>query len=283
MATPFTNQATLTYNGTTVRSNIAVGMMESSLTVTKNAVADAYSAGDVLTYVISIVNSGTTPLTGLSVRDNMGAYAFGAGAVQPLTYVDGSALLYLNGVLQPDPTVTTADGLTFGDIDVPAGGSALIVYRAAVNSYAPLAAGSSIDNTAEVSGASVSAEQAQESIPAAEAAELTLLKSVSPVPVTANGQLTYTMQLTNTGNTAVTDAVIGDVFDPLLSGISVALDGAPLSPAGYTYDETTGVFATAAGVITVPSATYAQDPVTGEWTTTPGTATLTVTGAAAAV
>ena len=39
-----------------------------------------------------------------------------------------------------------------------------------------------------------------------------------------------------------------------------------------------GEFATVNGVVTVPSATYTQDPTTGAITTTPGVAVLTVTG-----
>jgi len=46
----------------------------------------------------------------------------------------------------------------------------------------------------------------------------------------------------------------------------------------YTYDAATGEFATVAGQITVPAATYAQDPATGLWTIQPGVAVLTVTG-----
>ena len=45
----------------------------------------------------------------------------------------------------------------------------------------------------------------------------------------------------------------------------------------YTYDETTGIFATLPGRITVPAATYTQAE-DGTWVTTPGTAVLTVTG-----
>ena len=46
----------------------------------------------------------------------------------------------------------------------------------------------------------------------------------------------------------------------------------------YTYDATTGRFATVAGKVTVPAATYTQDAATGVWTTAPGSSTLTVTG-----
>ena len=46
----------------------------------------------------------------------------------------------------------------------------------------------------------------------------------------------------------------------------------------YTYAETTGVFETVPGQITVPAAIYTQDPATGEWIVEPGVSVLTVTG-----
>lgn len=282
MATTFTNQAFLSYNGGTIQSNIAVGQIEGTLSITKYAVEEQYTAGDTVTYVVSIVNNGTAPLSGLTVTDDLGAYPFGAGTVQPLTYVAGSVQYYADGVLQPAPTVSTADGLALSNISIPASGSATIVYSATVNEYAPLETGSAITNTVTVTGAGVSEAQAEESIAVANAAELSILKSVTPIPVAENGRLTYTFQLLNSGNTAIlaTDnAAVTDTFAPLLSDISVALDGTALAETtGYTYEDVTGVFSTVEGVITIPAATYTQTAATGVWATTPGSATLTVTG-----
>lgn len=281
MATTFTNQATLSYNGTQVLSNVAVGLLEGTLSVTKNAVAESYGEGDVLTYVVSIVNNSPAAVTGLTVSDDLGAYPFGTGTVQPLSYIAGSVQYYTDGVLQPAPSVSTVDGLSFTNISVPAEGNTTLVYSATVNAYAPLESGSAITNTVTVSSTAVSTVQAQEIVPVTEEAQLSLLKSVTPVPVAENGQLTYTFQLQNTGNTAVeaTDgAIVSDTFDPLLSGISVALNGTALTPTDYSYDEATGVFSTADGVIAIPAATYQQDPATGAWSMTPGSVTLTVSG-----
>jgi uncharacterized repeat protein (TIGR01451 family) len=283
MATTFTNRATLTYNGSEVLSNIAVGVLENALGVTKTAVGTSYTAGDTVTYVISIVNSGASAETDLTLTDDLGAYPFGAGTVQPLTYVDGSVQYYRDGILQAAPAVSTADGLSISGISADAGGSAVIVYAATVNEYAPLDSGAAIVNTVTVGTVEkAAAASAEETVTVAGAAQLSVVKSVSPVPVAENGQLTYTFRLLNFGNTAVTaadSAVIDDTFSPILSDISVSLDGEPLAPTtGYTYDEATGVFATADGVIAIPAATYEQDPATGAWTTIPGSATLTVTG-----
>ena len=106
----FTNQATLSYNNITTNSNIVTGQLLEVLSATKTAVVDTYSAQDVVTYVVSIVNSGTTALTGLTVTDDLGAYIQGGVTRYPLDYLPGSARLYINGVLQPAPSATTEPG-----------------------------------------------------------------------------------------------------------------------------------------------------------------------------
>ena len=287
MATSFTNQATLRYNGEAVQSNITVGLIEGMLSVSKQAVEEQYAAGDTVTYVVSIVNNGGAALSGLTVTDNLGAYAFGAGTVQPLTYNTGSVQYYVDGVLQPDPNVSSADGLALSGISVPAAGNVTIIYSATVNEYAPLETGSSVTNTVTVSGTDVTEATAEESIAVTNAADLSILKSVTPIPVAENGRLTYTFQLFNSGNTAVLEtdnAVITDTFDPVLTDIAVTLNGAALTiGTDYSYDENTGEFSTAEGVIAIPAASYTQDAATGAWSMTPGAATLTVTGTIGAV
>ena len=61
MAT-FTNFATLSYSGGTANSNTVTGELLETLAVTKTAVTDDYAAGDTITYIITLINSGTTPL-----------------------------------------------------------------------------------------------------------------------------------------------------------------------------------------------------------------------------
>ena len=73
--------------------------------------------------------------------------------------------------------------------------------------------------------------------------------------------------------------MVSDTFDPILSGITVTLNGEALTEGvDYTYNEATGLFATTQSRITVPAATYTQDPATGNWITVPGVAVLVVTG-----
>lgn len=279
----FTNQAQLSYNNSVTNSNIAVGELLEVLSATKTAVIDTYVRNDNITYIISIINSGTVPFTGLTVTDNLGAYTWNDTTLVPLSYVDGSVRYYVNGTLQPAPTVT-AEGtsLAISGINVPSAENAIIVYETQANQYAPLDVDGTITNIASISGGGITnTVTADETVTTNDIPELTITKSVSPVPVSENGVLTYTFIIQNTGNTAADEAanvVITDTFNPILSNLSVTLDGVALPAGSYTYNEATGEFATVAGSITVPAATYTQDETAGYYVINPGVTTLVVSG-----
>ena len=278
----FTNQAQLRYGNSVANSNIAVGEILEVLSVTKTAVRSTYSTDDTVTYVISIVNSGSTAITGLTLSDNLGEYAFNTGTLVPLGYVDGTIRYYTNGTLQTAPAVTAGPPLTVTGISVPASGNATIVYEAALNEFAPQGLEAGITNTVTVSGTGITPITAEETVNAVAAPRLTITKSVSPVPVTENGTLTYTFTIQNYGSvaaTADTGVVITDTFDPILRNLTASYNNAAWTETtDYTYSETTGLFSSVAGKITVPAATYTQDPVTGAWVVDPGVGTLVITG-----
>ena len=277
----FTNQAVLSYRNGAVSSNIVTGEIIEVLTVTKDSLLDTYSAGDTVTYVVGIFNSGSTPLTSVTVTDDLGAYPFGATTLVPLTYVNGSMSYYVNGILQPTPTVTVGTNLVVSGLTVPANGYAQLIYQVRVNEFAPVAVGGQIVNTVTAtSGGEIAT--AQEIITVAQTPILAITKGINPTTVSENGQLTYTFTVQNLGNTeagALDALVITDVFDPALDPITVTYNGTLWTDGvEYNYDPVSGLFTTVAGNITVPAATFTQDPVTGEWNVTPGIATLVVTG-----
>lgn len=279
----FYNQATLSFNDNTINSNIVTGEIVEVLDADKTSTPSTYSDGDEITYIISIVNSGTTAFTGLTITDNLGEYPFGAGTLVPLTYTEGSVRYFVNGVLQPAPAVADEQPLTITGINVPAGGNAVVVYRAEANQFAPIDVEGTITNTAVISGGGITSPITVSTTVSAESGlNLSITKAVSPETVSENGQLTYTFTIQNLGSVpavASDNLVVTDTFDPVLDIVSVTLDGTALSePADYSYDEVTGVFTTTAGRITVPAATYSQDPGTGAWIVTPGVAVLRVTG-----
>ena len=278
----FTNQAQLAYNDSVTNSNIAVGEILEVLSATKTAVRAEYGQNDSVTYVVSLVNSGSTALNGLTLTDNLGAYTFDTQTLVPLSYIDGTIRYYVNGILQTAPAVAAGPPLVVSGVNIPAGGNAILVYEANVNQYAPQAAEGSITNTAVVSGAGITPVTVEETVTTENEPNLTITKSISPVPVTENGTLTYTFVIQNSGNTAAVatdNAVVTDIFDPILTNLSVSFNGVTWTEGvQYTYDETTGTFVTVAGQITVPAASYTQDPVTGVWVTNPGVSTLVVSG-----
>ena len=81
----FSNQATLTYNGNTTNSNIAYGEILEVLTATKTAVEGTYAPGQLVTYAVTLRNTGGSALTGVTVTDDLGGYAFNGAPVYPLT------------------------------------------------------------------------------------------------------------------------------------------------------------------------------------------------------
>ena len=279
----FSNQATLTYNGSSTNSNIAYGEILDVLAATKTAVEGSYTPGDLVTYVVTLRNTGGSALTGLIVNDDLGGYPFGGTTVYPLTYEPGSVAMFTDGVPQPAPAVTAGPPLVFTGINIPAGGDVVLVYQARANAYADPGLEGQIINTVTVTGDGLSAPiTATETVTALIRPDLTISKSITPAQVVDNDRVTYTFVIQNSGNQAVTaadNAAITDTFDPRLTALTVTFDGTTWTQGvQYNYDAVTGLFSTVPGQILVPAATYTQDPVTGAYTVSPGVATLTVTG-----
>lgn len=279
MAT-FTNRATLTYNGGSAISNTVTGTVNETLTLTKTALVDTYGASSRLVYIVTLVNSGIE-ITNLTLTDDLGAYSSGGTTVYPLAFREGSIAYFVDGVLQPTPTVTASEPLTVSGLSIPSGSDATLVYEADVTAFAPLAVGSTIVNTVTASGIISDTVTASETVTAEEAPALSITKSLSPVTVGTDGTITYTFVIENSGNTEATatdNVILSDIFDPILTISEVTLDGVAIEEGtGYTYDSATGSFATVLGAITVPAATFEENP-DGSYTVIPGRAILTVTG-----
>ena len=279
----FSNQATLTYNGNTTNSNIAYGEILEVLTATKTAVEGTYAPGQLVTYAVTLRNTGGSALTGVTVTDDLGGYAFNGATVYPLTYEEDSATLFVNGVPQAAPVVAAGPPLVVSGLTVPAGGDLVLVYQARANQFADPTADGTIVNTVTATGDGITTPVTATEIVTADAEpNLTISKSINPSQVVDNDRLTYTFVIQNTGNEAVVatdNAAITDTFDPILTDLVVTYNGVTWTEGvQYTYDAATGLFTTLPGALTVPTATYTQDPVTGAYTLTPGIATLAVTG-----
>lgn len=284
MATFIQNQANLTYNYGEqegyATSNIATTVVEDALTAQKTVLNTSYNATSPITYILSMTNTSTTnPLTNVQITDNLGTFTNSGITLTPLTFV-GPAKLYLNGIFNQDLTpVTQPNSFTFTIPSVPAETTAMIVYQAIVNNTAPLQTGASITNTTTfIADGMANQVTASANITIDNYANVSIVKSMSPNPVTSGSPLTYTFNIYNYGNVAAERVVLTDTFSPAPDDISITLNGTVLSNADYTY--TNGILtlpSTTGTSFTIPAATFTRN-ADGTINTNPGTATVVVQG-----
>lgn len=280
------NFATVSYTSggiaATKVSNIAEISVESAVGFTKTSLGDTYGDGSVLTYILTITNSSGSAITGSTITDNLGTYVFGATELTPLEYVSPAVLL-INGQdvsAQLGVDSSLQGSLIFTIPTIPAGATANIIYKAQVNDYAPLAIDSTIINTSTFESNSECADTtASATVSVANAANISIIKQMCPNPVICGDTITYTIKIYNYGNTAAENVVLTDDFNPAPDNITVSRDGVLLVGTDYTYSDGTLTVPSATGTaVSVPPATFTQDPVTGIVTITPSVVEYTITG-----
>lgn len=285
MATIITNQATLNYKFGTASastvSNITSAVLSDSVDITKTALDASYRAGENITYIVNIKNNGATTET-IPFVDDLGTYVLNGNSYTPLTY-ENNARLFINGVeSQAFNVVMGANNVTFNLDSLPSGANAQIIYEVSVNEYAPAECGSQITNTitSECECICGGFASATETITADCYADIRIYKSVCPNPIICGEGLTYTFDIYNYGNIDATDVILTDTFTPPLTDISVSVDGNVLAVTDYSY--VNGVLTLPAEgseySLSIPAATFVQDPQTGLYTTAPGHVQIIVSG-----
>ena len=280
------NFATVSYTSGGVTetkvSNLAELGLESAISFTKTTLGDNYTEDEAVTYILSMTNTSATPISNVSISDDLGTFAEGTLELTPLTYAP-PALLLING--QDVSTQLTVNTATPGELiftfpTLPAGATANIVYRASVNEYAPLDLGSSITNTATLTSDSDCADgSATATVNALSTANVSVFKQMSPNPVVCGDTVTYTIRIYNYGNIPAEDVVLSDTFSPAPENITVTRGGTLLPATDYTYTNgTLTVPSTEQSPVTVPAATFIRDVNTGIVTVTPGMVEYIITG-----
>lgn len=279
----FQNKATLSFNGRITNSNVTTGEIIDIVSATKTAVVGTYSANGNVTFIISIVNSETTPLTNVMITDDLGEDIYCGHKHNPLSYVDGSCKYYIDGELQKNPpkVIQKDNSIIIQNLLVPQNGNTIIAYEAVANKFAPVSVGSTITNKANIFYNEFRDKiQVRETIKVRENANLTISKLLSPESITEDSVITYTFIIQNTGNinTAKDSVIITDTFNPKFDNIYVTLNDKPLTlDKDYTYSSKTGVFSTEKTKIVVPKATYSRNS-DGVVITDPGVVVIKITG-----
>ena len=291
MPTLLNNQASVQYDyagaqaPSTANSNTTTTTLldEYSLLATKEALISSFRPGENITYVVRIVNNGRGDLYSVTVNDNLGGLPSG---VYPLTYLTGSARVYINGSAGVAVTPVIASGSLTFELSNPLtpGSSAIIVYMAQVNTALPVSV-NTITNTAEVTasggsttGQIVKASPAPTATISREAyADLSIYKAADKVSVTSGDTLTYTFTLTNTGTEAASDVVLTDNFAPnfTINSVSVTSNGVTVNYPASEYD-------VANNTITLPNATGTPIIVPAATSAGSGITTITIVGTVSA-
>ncbi len=280
------NFATVTYTSggvaATKVSNLAEIELDSSLSFSKTTLGNTYTADSSITYVVSIANNSASAISSITVTDDLGTYTSGATELTPLTFV-APALLLINGQdasAQLTTDTSVAGSVTFNIPSLAAGSTANIIYNAIPNQFADLTSGSIITNIAELTSDSDCASgTASATVTVADAAEVEVVKTMSPNPVICGDTVTYTIRIYNYGNIAAENVQLTDTFVPAPTNITVSRNGVLLSGTDYTYvGGTLTVPATGIAADTVPAAIFTRDPVTGEVIVTPGVVEYVITG-----
>lgn len=280
------NFATVRYtsNGTALTrvSNVAEIGLASSLSFTKVSLGNEYEGDGTITYILTITNTSSAPLTSLTITDDLGTFTEGALTLTPVTYV-GPAILLVDGLdVSAQLTVDSSNpaSLIFSFPALAAGTTANIIYKVDVNEFAPLAAESTIVNNAILSSDSGCAEgEASTTVTVASDADVSVFKQMCPNPVVCGDTVTYTIRIYNYGNTDAENVQLIDAFDPAPTSISVYRNGVLLTGTDYTYEGGVLTVPPTGGTLdTVPAATFSRDPDTGEVIVTPGVVEYVITG-----
>lgn len=139
----FSNRAYLFKNGKAVASNVVKGTLSPRVTVHKRAVEPHYERYGKVTYIISVSN-GTEAVKAVTLSDDLG----GSVGASPLSYINGTAAIFIGGERQSIAPDATSPALVFGGIELPAGAVATIVYQARVS----FCAGDTITNAVTLTG-----------------------------------------------------------------------------------------------------------------------------------
>ena len=284
MATQINNSASAVYgygrnSRDSASSNIATTNLitEYAISGYKQSLNSTFRAGENITYYIHISNDGTSPLYNVTVSDDLG------GASSPLSFVDSSAVLNINGTNTPI-IPTSVNPLTFVlPSPLSAGDLATLTYVTRVSS-------SILDTVTEITNtATIQANEGSSTgpiiqvtpspsvtIPLEDYADISMTKSVSTNEITVGETFSYTITLSNSGNLDATGVIITDVLPTnfVISSITALTNGilTTFGTGDYTIDPTTNTLTlpntSSALTITVPASTVSGD----------GTTIITITG-----
>lgn len=274
MARNVTNQSTVTYTYAgsgvqhTASSNVNTVTVRDTagLNIVKYTQTESWLPGDIITYSVNINNVGSYYFTGVRITDDRGG--------GHLTYIPGSAMLYIGGQMLAAQVASTIP-LVFTLSPLPAGEMMILTYSMQVSSSIPSSV-TSITNIVDGIGYtwdSTATAQSGSTVPRSTSANVSVAKTSSASSIDPGQMFSYIITLTNNG---IVDANVGDVTDTLpvgyaLGSVQLKIGSGPtttLSPTDYILDPSNNftVPSLTGPTITVPAGGQTVVTLTGHMT-----------------
>lgn len=219
MATQINNSASTTYtivgdsNSNTITSNtLSINLEENSgMTLSKTVSPTNFAVGSIITYTLTITNSGSSYYNGVRIIDNLGG--------NRLAYVIGSARLTTSSTSYAVTPIAT-NPLTFTLQQLAVGETMTLTYKAQVVFNLPSSV-NSITNSVEGIGYTASGTQvgfASSTITRGQTSTVDIVKSASATDVVSNQNFVYYITISNAGST---EASVANITDNLPSNFVV--------------------------------------------------------------
>ncbi|MBK5258594.1 MAG: ExeM/NucH family extracellular endonuclease [Thermoanaerobaculia bacterium] len=208
------------------------------LSVTKTDSPDPVTAGNNLTYTITVTNAGPSDAAGVSFSDTLPAGT---------TFVSLSSP---GGWSCTTPAVGAGGTVSCSNLSLAVGNA---VFTLTVAVMPSTATGTVLSNTATVSSATsdpnTGNESDTETTTVAASADLSVTKVDTPDPVTAGNNLTYTITLTNAGPSDAAGVSLSDILPAATTFVSLS------SPGGWSC--TTPAVGASGGTVSCSNASLA--------------------------
>lgn len=284
MAELLNNKASILYNNATtsgvsaVEEIFSINSTSSTFTVQKTISKGYFKPFDRLTYKIIITNMTNTTLTFNDITDSF-TLTGGTYANSPFTYVANSGSVLLNDDPGTLPTINqngTTGNLTITlNNTLPPYATAVVTYMIDIgNSFT----GTALANTVTVP---VNGGETVTSGPLTTYKEYALLSAEKKAPaIIPTGPFSYTIKLTNSGNTATSSLTITDTLTGVSAITSITtqintgtVQTLPSSGGYYTYTAGTGE-------LEILKNSDGTDPIDFIIPATNGTLTVAISGTA---